>query len=276
MEQNLNEFTRQVEILANCMNGVKYSKADYAYMYGVQEITINRDLGALKRRGIQIFSKNGRVVLDAVPDQDILVEFASSYIPFKLNAGFFYNKVRTLAESDCPNYFQLLTFLSKAVTEKIMVEMKYQPLRSQEPGDYFITPVRLTHDGSNWILNAYKDDDKLRTFYLSRIKSIELVYNQACVVCHEMSYEPEHDIVLRFDEFVEREVCEKIWFEKYELTRDRQNRVILKTRQQITNHLAAWCISWWDSLEVLEPYALKQHIHRMYSSFSSKNPGPDD
>ena len=49
MKSSPTDFERQTEILARCLNGENLSKSDYAEIYNVSEITINRDLKSLPR-----------------------------------------------------------------------------------------------------------------------------------------------------------------------------------------------------------------------------------
>ena len=81
----------------------------------------------------------------------------------------------------------------------------------------------------------------------------------------------EYKMVFKFNPDVEEQIKSKIWFEDFEINSDANNYIILTTLQPITNQLASWCISWWDTLEIIEPDELKQHIKKMMDSFKEVN-----
>jgi len=70
---------------------------------------------------------------------------------------------------------------------------------------------------------------------------------------------------------VEQELYYKIWFEDFEIEKQSDGHIILRTNQPITNRLAAWCISWWDAMEILKPKALRNYITEMIMSYMIKN-----
>jgi len=81
-------------------------------------------------------------------------------------------------------------------------------------------------------------------------------------------------MILRFAPEVASEVIDKYWFDDNDPIIDEQGFVTFETKQVITNTLAAWCIEWWDKIEIIEPVELKIHIQEMYKSFSKKNLPP--
>ncbi|MDP4176228.1 MAG: hypothetical protein Q8933_19770, partial [Bacteroidota bacterium] len=77
----------------------------------------------------------------------------------------------------------------------------------------------------------------------------------------------------RFNPEVENQIYNKIFFDDYKLHKSNDGFIMLTTNQIITHRLAAWCISWWDMLKVIEPVELKEHIKRMINSFCLVNFG---
>ena len=69
MKSYVDDILRRSELLARVMNGEELSKADAAYIFKVSEVTINRDIKALRDSGISIFSKKNRLILEGVPSQ---------------------------------------------------------------------------------------------------------------------------------------------------------------------------------------------------------------
>lgn len=79
------------------------------------------------------------------------------------------------------------------------------------------------------------------------------------------------EIILKFVPQVEQELYYKIWFEDFEIEKQSDGHIILRTSQPITNRLAAWCISWWDAMEIIQPKELKKYIKEMIDNYYKLN-----
>jgi predicted DNA-binding transcriptional regulator YafY len=266
------EFFRQTEILALCLNGPGFSKADLAEMFNVSGITIARDLQSLRKKGIQIFSRKKAVKIIAEPPDDVLITLASDYIPLKLKRDILSRQLEAFARNSNNSYFPLLTLLTKAVNEGLVVKMSYTKLYNDETKNYCIKPLKLCTIGFNWIIEAFDLEAlKEKSFYINRIKRIILTNEHLDVIPDLNSSREKEGIVLRFNPEVESQISGKIFFNDYKLTKDENGYIILTTNEVISHRLAAWCISWHDMLEVLQPSELKVHIKNMIDSFSSIN-----
>lgn len=267
------EKLRQIEILSEILNGKIYSKADLAELFGVTEITINRDLKSLRIVGIQIFSKKNRVVFTAEPGKEILSQLAAEYISLKLNSEMYFEKLKVLSRYLKQNTLTWLTSISKAIVEKIVIEIKYQRLYDNQIEKYELRPIKLINNDYNWLMHACKlNDNLIQAFYINRIKEINLSGKKFKLPAVEESRDVKHQIVLRFHPDVEQQVLGKIWFDEFEVEKNDEGYIIVKTNQPITNRLASWCISWWDMIEILEPYELMEHANSMMLEFKKKNP----
>ena len=51
---------------------------------------------------------------------------------------------------------------------------------------------------------------------------------------------------------VKEEIISKIWFTDFEVKTDANDYEILTTIQLITMKLTSWCISWWDTIQIVE------------------------
>ncbi len=175
MKDSFNDLIRQSEILAHVLNGKRLSKEDYAEMYDVTGITIDRDLKNLRDKGIEIFSKKNIVGIFGEPPTNELIHLVADYLPLKLNSDVFLKQIRLFAKVNKNNFFKNLVLTSYTVKEGLILKIKYQRLADDVENDYLLKPVRLINSDMNWILHAFKDkSDILQTFYLSRVLSIEL------------------------------------------------------------------------------------------------------
>lgn len=274
----IGEFIRQTEILALCINGEYLSKADLAGIYNVSEITINRDLQSLRKKGIQIFSRKKSVRLIAEPPGDILTRLTSDYLPLKLNYEIFSKQIKVFANNSVSgNYFPTLTLLSKSVNEGIIIKINYSRLHDDKTKDYHIKPVRLNTSGFNWILDGFDLEElKEKSFYVNRINKVVLTRERFDIKPVYDQSQEKKEIVLRFNPEVESQIYSKIFFDDYKLEKSKDRFILLTTNQVITHRLAAWCISWWDMLKVIKPAELKEHIRIMIDSFCSVNFGDSE
>lgn len=80
----------------------------------------------------------------------------------------------------------------------------------------------------------------------------------------------KYAIVLKFHPDVEDEVIDKIWFDEFDLSKDSKGFIILRTSQEITNKLAAWCISLRDMVKIVKPAKLKK-LHKRNDNGFLKN-----
>jgi predicted DNA-binding transcriptional regulator YafY len=271
MKSYVDDILRRSELLARVMNGEELSKADAADLFNVSEITINRDLKAFRDIGISLFSRKGKIVLEEIPSTAELVSLASNYLPLKLNSDVFHKQVKVYSSSDKKNYFPKLILLSKAVEEGLILDIKYKRFYDNKVNDYQLYPIRLTSVGYNWVLHGMKaGEDVIKSFYLSRIKKMKLLDKKFSKLSLPKEKEKLYTIELKFDKRVQDELLDKIWFESFELE-EKDGHINLTTRQPITNSLAAWCISWWDMVEINKPNELKTNITQMINDFKKKN-----
>lgn len=271
MKSYVDDIVRRSELLARVMNGEVLSKADAADLFKVSEITINRDIQAMRELGISIFSKKNKLILEETPRCSELISIASDYLPLKLNSDLFHKQVKVYSKSDKKDFFSKLVLLSKSVDESLIVNLTYKRFYDNKISEYRLYPIRLTNVGLNWILHAFKAGEVIiKSFYLIRIQKIKLTDKKFTRTSLPKESEELFDIELRFDSRVRDEILDKNWFESFELE-EIGNFVILKTRQSITNSLAAWCISWWDLIEIIRPVELKTYINEMIDDYKSKN-----
>ncbi len=270
-KQYLNDKLRRTEILARVMNGEKVTKRDATLEYGVEEVTITRDLIALREAGIPIYGAKHGIIIQGKIDNAQLSKIASEYIPVKLQSDLMFRQVKpSIVQRQ--NFFQYLILLSKAIDERKVIHIKYNRLTDDEVHEYELQPLHLNNHDLNWVLFASKrDSETVQTFYLSRIESLRLTQKTFPKRISEKESAKNYDMVFKFESSVANSVLDKIWFENYKIEETRNNALCLSTRQPITNKLASWCISWWDKMEIIQPIELKEHISEMFCSFADKN-----
>lgn len=265
------EITRNIELLARLLNGETITKQRAAELFNVEEITISRALQYFRSLGIEAFGRKAGIKLFNKPRKDDLVSLAAYYVSVKLNSDYFKNSIKTFSKID-PRFFSKIILLSKAVQESIIIKIEYQKLTDNQTNQYILKPYNLIESNSNWILHAIKEDETiLKTFYLSRIKNLLLTEKKFKKDIIKVQSGDLKEVVLKFVSNVEQELYYKIWFDDFDIEKQSDGYIILKTHQQINNRLAAWCISWWDAMEILSPIELKMYIQNMIDAFNKFN-----
>lgn len=271
MKSYTDDILRRSELLARIINDEELSKADAAFLFKVAEVTINRDIKALRDLGIRIFSKNNKLILEEIPQTSVLISLASNYLPLKLNSDLIYNQVKAFSKTNRKNFFSKIVLASKAINEHLILELKYKRFYDGKSASYNLLPVRLTCVGFNWILYAFKEgEDIIKSFYLSRIQKIKLTNKSFDGLSLSPDKQKLYDIEFKFVPDVRDELFDKIWFESFDLE-EADGFIILRTKQPNTNTLSSWCISWWDAIEIIKPQELKENIKEMIACYSAKN-----
>jgi predicted DNA-binding transcriptional regulator YafY len=271
MKSYTDDIKRRYELLARILNGEEISKADAADILAISEITINRYIHSLRENGINIYSKKNRLIVEELPLQSTLVSIAADYLPLKLNSDVFHKQIKAYSQKDKKDFFTKLILIAKAVDEGLVINLFYKRFYDNKIVEYELHPVRLINNELNWILQASKKgEDEIKSFYLSRIKKLKLTDKKFRKLSLPKENKGSMDIELKFDSRVRDEILDKIWFESFELE-EVEGFIILKTRQPITNTLAGWCISWWDTIEIIKPKELKDYISEMIDVFKLNN-----
>ena len=270
-KQKLSETNRNIELLARLLNGEQITKQQAADFYNVEEITISRALQYYRSLGIEAFGRKSGIIVQNRPKKEDLIALTSYYLSLKLNSDYFSSSIKTYSKID-PKFFSKIILIAKAVTEEIIIKIEYQKLTDNITSVYNLKPYKLIESNNNWILHAIKEGETtLKTFYLSRIKNITLTQKKFKKEFIEIKSDDAKEIILKFVPQVEQELYYKIWFEDFEIEKQSDGYIILKTNQPITNRLAAWCISWWDAMKIIEPLELKDLIFQITDAFLKEN-----
>ncbi len=262
---------RKIELLAKLLNGESLTKSQAAEQFNVEEITISRALQYYRSLGIEAFGRKSGIKILNKPKKDDLITLASYYVSVKLNSDYFTKSIKTYSKID-PKFFSKIIILAKAVKEQTVVQIEYQKLTNNITSKYLLKPYNFIETNNNWILHAVKEGETtLKIFYLSRIKELSITQKKFKKEIVEEKTGEVREIILKFVPEVEQELNYKIWFEDFEIQKQSDGYIILKTNQPITNRLAAWCISWWDAMEIIKPIELKKYIWDMFNDFSKVN-----
>ncbi len=270
-KSTLPDTVRKIELLARILNQEQIPKSKVIEEYNIKEVTVNRMLQFYRSIGIEVFGRKNGIKIYNRPNKNILCGLAAEYLSVKLNSDYFTESISKYSKIDSP-FFVKIILVTKAVNENLILKVRYRRLSDDTLSQYILKPFRIIESNNNWLLHAIKEGETiLKTFYLSRIEYVKLTNNHFKKVLVNEKVRDRSKIVLRFVPEVEKELFYKIWFDDFELNKESDGAITLTTKQKIDNRLAAWCISWWDAMKIIEPNELKVYIRNMYQDFSSIN-----
>jgi predicted DNA-binding transcriptional regulator YafY len=262
---------RKIELLARILNQEQISKSKVIEEYSIKEVTVNRMLQFYRSIGIEAFGRKNGIKVYNKPNKNVLSKLAAEYLSVKLNSDYFTDSLNIYSKIDS-SFFVKIVLITKAVNENLISKIRYRRLSDDILLNYTLKPIRIIESNNNWILHAIKENETiLKTFYLSRIEDVKLTNKNFKRISKEETSSKKRKIVLRFVPHVEQELFYKIWFDDFELNKESDGSTIISTDQRIDNRLAAWCISWWDAMQIIEPNELKKYILKMYKDFASVN-----
>jgi len=271
MDPIVDEYTRRIELLAYCLNNKEVDIDNILNKFKTSESTLRRDLRFFKQKGIQIFTRKQKIVIGLKDNQQVMFSLCKDYLQLKLHSEHFSSQIKELSLIT-DNYFSYLILITQAISECRVIKIKYRKADDIEE-EAIMNPLRLIIASEyDWQLLAVKHgDDIVKTFYVSRIQSIGIKKDYFEKEKQPVKKEIIYDMVFRFTPDMHNEIYDKIWFANRTIETDAENYIILKTRQPITNRLAAWCLTWWDHIEITKPQELKNYIYEMVTAFNKIN-----
>lgn len=258
-------------MLARLLNGEVITKQQAADEYGVEEITVSRMLQSYRANGFEVFGRKSGIKVFNPPQKETLLSLAAEYIAVTLNRDTLLESLEKYSKID-EDFFIKVVLVTGAVKDQRILSVRYKRLSDNVESDYVLKPYRLTDTNGNWILHAVKENESvIKTFYLSRMLSINPSGKHFRRNVEVINADKKEKIRLRFVPEVEQELYYKIWFDDFSISKNEDGSIELTTEQIINNRLAAWCISWWDAMEIIEPAGLKEYTSDMINSYLSKN-----
>jgi predicted DNA-binding transcriptional regulator YafY len=271
LRKRKSEITRSIEVLARLLNGEVITKQQAADEYGVEEITVSRMLQSYRTNGLEVFGRKSGIKIFIPPQKETLLPLAAEYIAVTLNTESILNSLEKYSKID-EDFFIKVVLITSAVRDQRILSVQYKRLSDNVESGYVLKPYRLTESDGNWILHAVKENESIiKTFYLSRMNSIKVSGKHFKRDVEIEESNKKEKIILRFVPDVEQELYYKIWFDDFSIRKNEDGTIELTTEQIITNRLAAWCISWWDAMEIIEPLVLKEYAKEMIDSYLTKN-----
>jgi predicted DNA-binding transcriptional regulator YafY len=170
------KIKRQTEILGLVLASPgKYLIFDFEEMYGVNDLTIKRDLQELRSLGIDIHSKgkNGINIISKIPNET-LKAIIPQYIGIAVNQSSYDQATNLLINKLKQNSLAVIAQLQICIERNSLVKIDYQKPEDKTTEERTLEPYSIFQSDKNWRLLA-NHKGILKQFLLDRITTIQML-----------------------------------------------------------------------------------------------------
>lgn len=233
----------------------------FADMFGVDDITIKRDLNALRKKGIDIHSVNNQgLIINGRIEPATLRSLIPQYVGIAYSIIPYHNATDHLINIKGAEAVKIFTIIQKAIENSNMVVIT----RTDPHKELYLRPVNIYQNEQQWHLVG-KENDYLRVIEIAKIIEIEPIkdYRERQFADHQLSDDHERfGIISRSS--VTLPLISKEKFVKYKakdiIRDDRIDRLIDIKIDDMLHYLRG---------QVQEDY--ERTIHRVLDRFRDEN-----
>lgn len=264
------KIKRQTEILGLVLAYPgKYQVYDFEELYGVNDLTIKRDLQELRSLGIDIHSegKKGINVYSKIPNE-VLKGIIPQYIGIAVNQSSYDQATNLIISKLGPKSISTLTQLQICIDQNYMAKLTYQKPEEKVTDERIVEPYCIFQGEKNWRLLA-SHNGTVKQFLLNNIKSVEQLNKKfkpptqsqidnifstsfKCWLGNE-----RHKVKLKFLPPWPDRIKPKQLMEMEKVTEEPDGSIIYETVVNSLNEIASWIVSRGEGVVVLEPEKLK-------------------
>lgn len=269
------KIKRQTEILGLVLDHPgQYQIYDLEEMFGVNDLTIKRDLHELRSLGIDIHSegKKGVNIVSKISDE-ILKAIIPQYIGIAVNQSSYDQATNLFISKLGPKSISTLTQLQMCIDQNFQVKILYQKPEEKVVEERILDPYCIFQGDKHWRLLA-NHNDSVKQFLLNNIKTIERLEKKFRPISQKQIDEifstsfkcwlgnERYTVKLKFlppwpDRMKPRQLME---FQK--VTDEPDGSIIYETVVNSLNEIASWIVSRGEGVVVLEPESLKSLVLR--------------
>jgi len=273
MSEYIRKIKRQIEIVGKALSSNdKFTVMDLAVEYGVEELTIKRDLAELRSRGIDIHSlkKSGIKILNPIK-KETLKEFILEYIGFSYSEDYPDKSTTILIQKLGDKALTLITQLQKAIDENLVTIIDYQSTVTTLKKNVYINPLKIFQSQGEWRLLAV-NQNLIKQYYISKIvnfkvtsekfkplqkEKIESLFSSSLKSWIGTDQIP---IKIHFRKNWAEVIKSKTYLLNQKITDQKDGSVIFEGNVNSIDEAATWILSFGKGAKVLEPAELKSKV----------------
>ena len=268
------KFKRQIEILGICLarNYEYKSVSDLAALFGIEELTVKRDLNDLRAAGIMIHSAKGKgVIVDKKPSQDKIRELIKQYSAL-ISSGSFVEKstallVSRLKEEALAN----MVVLQMCIDSNTMAVIDYEKDADVYERNLEISPLLIFQTDNYWRLLTM-NEGRIKQFLMNKIlhaktspRTFKPVSKEKIDDVFKYSFrswlgEDTYHIKLSFSSYWADRLKPKQLLDSETFTTMPDGSIEYTATVNSLDEIAGWIVTRGEGVKVIEPTELKEKV----------------
>lgn len=264
---------RQIELLGIVLNKPgNYNTADFEVMFGVNELTIKRDLRELRNMGIDIHSrKNKGINVFSKIQEETIKYILTQYIGITANQSSYDQASSLLVQKLKSKSISFMTLFQRCIENSCKVKIIYKKRGEFPDNERTVEPYRIFQSDKNWRLLA-RHGDITKQFLFNNIILVEPLnkkFKQLSQSQIDEIFATSFKSWLGNERFPIRLKLTTPWsyrikprqlmeFQKIIETED--GSIIYETIVNSLKEISGWIVSRGEGIVVLEPEELKQMV----------------
>lgn len=273
MSEYIRKIKRQIDIVGKALStNEKFTIADLAVEYDVEELTIKRDLAELRSRGIDIHSlkKSGIKILNPIKSE-LLKEFILEFIGFSYSEDYPDKSTTILIQKLGDKSLSFITQLQKAIEQNLVTIIDYQSTGTTLKQNVFIHPLKIFQSQGEWRLLAI-NQNLIKQYYISKIRNIKITSEKFKPLKKEKIESlfssslkswigtEQYYIKIHFDKKWAEVIKSKTYLLNQKITDTEDGSIIFEGNINSIDEAATWILSFGKGVRVLEPDILRSRV----------------
>jgi len=268
------KFKRQIEILGICLSddAIRPIRTfDLADLFGVEELTIKRDLQDLRSFGIDIHStkKEGICIQDNLSKQK-LVDIILDYTSLNHNDYALDKSTSLLVEKLGPNALSILVYLQLCIDKQEIAIIDYNKIGTMVEQRKEIEPLLIFQSDGSWRLLA-GSSGKMKQYLIDKITRVRSTgrkfskenYNVSDLFKHSWKSwlgQDKYHIKLWLSKTWAERIRPRMLAADQKITKQADGSIIFECTVNSLNEIAGWIVSRGEGVKVLQPNELKELV----------------
>jgi predicted DNA-binding transcriptional regulator YafY len=271
------KFKRQIEILGICLSKTYkgMSIGEFAELFGVEELTVKRDMNDLRSGGIAIHSAKGKGVgLERKPPLEKIRELIKQYSALNTSDSYVEKSTALLVGRLKENALANMVILQMCIDKNKMAVIDYEKDAEVYERSVEISPLLIFQTDNYWRLLTVSDG-RIKQFIMNKImsakesnKSFKPISKEKIEDVFKHSFrswlgEDTYKIKLRFSSYWADRMKPKQLLDSETFIPQGDGSVIYDATVNSLDEIAGWVATRGEGVNVLEPEELKQKVIKL-------------
>jgi predicted DNA-binding transcriptional regulator YafY len=264
-------FKRQIEILGLCMSGEdssSFKTFDLAALFNVEELTIKRDLLALRSYGIDIHSHKKRgVTIDTPLSNEKISDLILHYCSLSQNHYTMDRSTNLLVEKLGESALANIVLLQRCIDNMETAAVDYNKLGEQVEKEKPVEPLFIFQSEGSWRV-VVNSDGHIKQLLIDKIISVKPTgkrfmkgdYNINDLVKYSWKSwfgNEKHCIKLWMSAFWAEIITPRMLAGDQVISKNDDGSIIFQCTVNSLNEISGWIVSRGEGIKVIEPEELK-------------------